>query len=482
MTSRHVTSAPARQPRRAAPMALAALLTLAACAVTTPPAPDAPHSPAAWLMADAGPNARLDAPWWQPLGDATLSALIDDALARNRDVARAAVRLQQAEAQARRSAQDRWPTVTGGASAGVQRPLQRSGPDAVVINGVSVPLPDASGTSTNSGTSLTATWELDLWGRVAASIAAAEQAVRISEVDRETARWLITTQVAEQYWRIAMADRKLPLAAAASTDAAASLKATALQFEVGKLKALDVARAEAALAEARQREAQLATQRRAALFALALLLDRPVAAMEVPEARLPASEPDAFNAGPPAAVLDRRPDLRSARLALDAALLKARITEASRYPPVQLSASLGAGGASLGQWLANPVAGLGLALSLPMLDAARQRADQDLAALQVKDAAIAFRDGVAKALADVEAQFNQRRQLDQDRAVALDKQRTARAALEVARRRHAAGADALQKVREAEQALRDADAALVELQLSRWLNLVAIHKALGGPV
>lgn len=482
MASRLVTPAPARQRRVAAPTVLAAVLALAACAVTAPPAPEAPPAPAGWQMADAGPNARLDAPWWLALGDATLTALIDEALARNHDVARAAVRIQQAQVQANRTAQDRWPTVTGGASAGVQRPLQRTGPDAVVINGVSVPLPDAGGTTTNSGTSLGATWELDLWGRVAASLAVADQAVRVSEADRDTARWLITAQVAEQYWRVAAADGKLPLAAAASADAVATLKTTVLQFEVGRLKLLDVARAGAALHEARQREAQLASQRRAALFALALLLDRPAAAMEVPNARLPTADPDGFTAGPPAAVLDRRPDLRSARLTLDAALLKARVTEANRYPPVQLSASLGAGGASLGQWLANPVAGLGLAVSVPMLDAARQRADGELAALQVKDASIAFRDSVAKALVDVEAQFNQRRQLDHDREVAKEKQRTARTALEVARLRHAAGADALQKVREAEQALRDTDLALLDLQLSRWLNLVAIHKALGGPV
>lgn len=461
--------------------ATAALLT--ACTMPTRHSlPTMPPLPAQWDAGQGMSSTTELSPWWLAAGDDQLSALITEALARNRDVARSVLRLRQAGLATRRSEQDQWPQPSLGLSAGAQRPLQNTGPSSVVINGVSVPLPASSGTSTNAGLSLSASYELDLWGRVADSVTAADHSARASAADLDAARWLLTTQVAEQYWTLAASDAKRPLLQAQITDAQASLAAAQLRVDQGKARPLEADRASAALADARLRLQALDTQRSTAQRALAVLLDVPPQQYAVPAAQLPAADPAELPAATPTAVLDRRPDLRSARHALDAALAKLNIAEANRYPTVRLSATLGSGGNGLGQWLSNPVGSLGAALALPMVDWERLRIERNTAQLQLDDAAVAFRDSLYRALAEVDNQLAQRQQLQAELPNVRDNLAQADKALAVARLRHAAGADALQTVRDADQARRDAQAALLDLRLKAWLNQLAVHKALGGPL
>jgi len=468
------------------PLMAATVLALGACAAPPQSATGRPEIPRDWWQAPGTADARLDAPWWRPLGDPLLAALIEEALQRNTDATRAALRVRQARLILEQADRDRGPTYSASVNAGAQKPLQRGGPDAVVINGVSVPLPANDRLTTNAGASLVASWEPDLWGRLADAAAVARTGIALAESDRDTARWLVTTNVAEQVWRIAVVDAKVPAARAGVADAQADLDAMRLRLAEGKARAGEVTLAEVSLVEARQREATLQAQRRTALLALAPLLDRPAGEIEArwrdAVFRLPEAEPTSLGAGVPAAVLDRRPDVRGKRLALDAALLKARIAENRRYPAVQLSAALSSGGTPLSQWLANPVASLGAMLVLPMVQDARLRNERDQALLQAQDAELAFRDSVVRSLAEVESQFSQRRQLDTDWEAARQRLARDRTALEVARVRHAAGADGLDKVRAAARTLRETESALIDLAFSRWMNLMTLHKALGGPV
>jgi len=443
-----------------------------------------PAVPAAWQQAGGaaadGPVER--GPWWTVLGDPTLDALIDEALARNREVARSALRLQQAVLQARiENLNAGWrPAASVGANA--QQALDAgAGPGSVLINGVSVPVPSGPRLATSVGASVTASYEVDLWARLAAAAAAADRVAEAARADVETARWLLTTQVAESYWTMAAADAKAQLAQAGERDAVASLAAMQLRLDEGKARRADVDRMVQALAEARLKLRTLATQREQAAQTLALLLDRPQA-MPLAAARLPAQDPPQWHTGPPASVLDQRPDLRSARLALDAALLRVNVAEANRYPQLTLSAAASTGGEKLTQVLSNPFVNLSAALALPLVDWRRLQVQRDLALVQLDEAALGFRDGLYKALVEVENQFAQRRQIAAETTQAREKIVMAQRTLAAARLRHAQGADALQVVRDTAQFERDAQVALVDLRLKAWLNLLALHKALGSPL
>ena len=196
---------------------------------------------------------------------------------------------------------------------------------------------------------------------------------------------------------------------------------------------------------------------------------------------LPAIPPEA--AGPaPATVLDRRPELRSARINLDSALLKLHIAQANRYPTFSLSATVNSGGNALHQWLSNPVGSLSLGLALPMLDWQRLKDDQDIAKLQLQDVAIQFKDSLHKALQEVDKQLVERRQSRADLAQGRAKLALADRALTLAQTRHAQGAEALQTVRDAQTSQREAAISLLDLRAKAWLGQTALQKALGGPV
>lgn len=471
------------RPRRPILLGMLAATAMAACSTQPQLAPPPmPPMPAAWQHAATDPDAPdARGPWWAALGDPVLNALIDEALARNRDIARSALRLQQAALQARIEALNAgWrPGASVGANA--QQALDAGGSGSVLINGVSVAVPSSPRLATSAGASVTASYEVDLWSRLAASVAAADRAVEAARADVETARWLLTTQVANLYWTLGAVDAKRELARAGMTDSEAGVAAMQLRYGEGKARRADVDRTVQALDDARLKLRTLATQREQATQALALLLDRPDA-VPVAAARLPSQDPPDWRTGPPAGLLDQRPDLRGARLTLDAALLRVKVAEAGRYPQLTLNATASASGEKLSQILSNPIANLSAALALPLVDWHRLQSQRDLALVQLDDAALVFRDSLYKALVEVETQFLQRRQIAAETTQVREKVSVAQRTLATARLRHAQGAEALQTVRDAAQVERDTQAALIDLRLRAWLNLVALHKALGGPL
>lgn len=438
---------------------------LAGCAGWAPPAarPAPPAAPDSWRH---GPVDTAAAPTsaWPGLQDSVLDGLAAQAQARNRDVARAAVRLQQAGVLAERATLDRWPVASASAGATVARALD-----------------DAQAPSLRSSSAgATLAWEPDLWGRLARQGQAAAAAASASEADLAAARWLLATQVAEPYWTLGLVAAKQALAAEAEADAKASLAALQLRVAVGKERENAVDRAQAALRDAQLRRTQLQAQAAQASVQLALLLDESPQHWQPPAARLPDSLPERPALAPPAAVLDRRPDLRRARAALQESLLRADIAAANLYPRLTLSLGVSSGGPSLRDVLANPLGSLGLALALPVLDAPRLRADSRVAALQAQEQQLVFRDTLFRALGEVETLLLQREQLVAEADAATLRHAHAGRALDVATRRVEAGADAPQALRDARQARRDTEAALLDLRLKAWLNQVALAKALGG--
>ena len=468
---------------------LAAMVAMLLGGCTLPPrheAPPLPRIPAQWSQVEAVAGAADGAParpWWLAIGDERLTELINLALRTNRDVARTASLWQQAVVQTRISELDSWPQPSLELNGDAQRSLNASGGvEAIVINGVSVPVPSAPTVSKSFGGAASLSYEIDLWSRISLNQAQAQNNAAAAAADIEAARWLVTTKVAEQYWTLASLDAKVDLAQDSVVDAQNSLAAAHLQLDVGKVRLADVDKANVALQAARTQIVALETQRQSAVQSLALWLDVPPEQFAAPAASLPVQDPSLAPTTSPANVLDRRPDLRSARLKLDAALRAVDIAEADRYPQLTLSANVGSGGDALARILSNPVGTLGASLAIPLVDWSRMQARRDLVSLQLDEAAIAFRDTLYRAFAEVESAFTQRRQVAAELRAARSKERVAEAAAVAARLRYDSGADPMQAVRDAAQAQRDAAAALIDVRLRGWLNRIAIDKALGGPI
>ena len=458
----------------------ACVWSLAACSTTVHVPPQAQvELPAAFKNVPLTPlrlSRSLQAPpgWWHALQDPVLNGWTDVALTRNRDLVRSALRLQQASLMAGRAELDAWPKVSGNLGASAQQsltPALRSATDML-----------AGRLSTGATGGLSSSYEVDLWGRVSQNTALAQQDAAIARADLLAARWLLTTQVAEQYWTLAAIDAKAPMMALAIEDARANLAATQLKLTVGKARLADEHKALATLSDAQQRQQALSLQRDNALRIMALLLDEAPQDFKLTQASLPEHLPPEPADWPVASVLDRIPAVQRARIALDQSLTKLKIAQSNLYPQLSLSAGLSGSGSHWRQLLSNPFGSLGLGLALPMFDWKRLGVERDSARLGLDVAAMDFRDALFKALAEVDNQYNLRLQWQAEAQLQQEKTSHAQTALAVAQLRHAQGAEPLQTVRDAQGSLRELHLSALDTRLKAWLNQVAIHKAWGGPL
>lgn len=465
---------------------LAALALLTACSSAPTQVDTRLDLPPRWKavpeMREPIPGHQADAaPWWRDTQDPVLQQWIEKALDRNRDLVRSALRLQQAHLQAQRSTLEARPRLSGGLGISTSQALgELGGSGRTTVNGVSVPV--EVGVRPSLSASLSASYEFDLWGRVALNRELALTDVDMAQAELEAARWLLSAQVAEQYWTMAAIDAKTEMLQQALPDAQAALDAARLRLSLGKVRAGDEQRAHLALRELQGRLESLNRQREGSRLTLSLLFDEPPQQLELLQARLPAHQPAQPRSWPVASVLDRLPTLRRARSALDAALIKLQIAQSNRYPQLSLSMGLSTSGEQLRQWLTNPLGSLGLSLGLPALDGKRLAIERSSAQLSLETAVVDFREAVFKALAEVERQYAQRSQWQADVQALEDRLRQAQHQLRVARLRHEVGADALQTVRDAAAAVRDVEMAAIDVHLQAWINQTAIFKAWGGPL
>ncbi|RZJ62477.1 MAG: efflux transporter outer membrane subunit [Acidovorax sp.] len=455
------------------PLALALLLAGCAGTRTAYQAPAA-TVPAVWQQqpAPASVAAQLPDQWWRQFDDPALSQVVESALARNNDLAAAALRVRQAQLQAGITAAGLGPIVAGRLSSGASRRLE--GGDNSTVR--------------SSGASLSVSYEVDLWGRVASTRDAAEWAARATAEDREAAAQALAGTSAGLYWQLAYLNQRVASGGDSLAYAQRTQELVRAQYDAGSVSALELREAEQTVASQRAALAQLEQQRVETRNAIAVLMNAapgaatlagvlPAEPQRLPEAALPA-----VAAGAPAELLARRPDLRAAEARLRNVLASGDATRASYYPALSLTGDLGTSSTSLLRLLSNPVATLGAGLSLPFLRAQEMRLSGQLAAAQYEEAVTNFRQTLYTALADVENALSARTQLlrqGEQLALQLTAAREAERLYEV---RYRAGATGLRTWLDAQQRRRTAELAVQENQLAQLNALAALYRVLGGAV
>lgn len=451
---------------RATPSALLGSLLLCGCAsfTRTPYAPPSVPLPARYEHAPVQQtDVVLDSQWWRRFNDPALDALVDLAIARNPDLAAAAVRVRRATLQARRAGVALLPIPGGSASTSLSRPL--SG--------------DLGETSKASEGSVSVAWEVDLFGRLGAERDAAWFEANATAEDREAVRLSLIGTTANLYWQIAFANERLLAAEQSLAYAQRTRSLVATQYRAGAVSGLERREIEQLVAAQEAAISQLRQVRTEAREALRVLLDgAPPPAVEpllLTRKALPRVAP-----GLPADLLGRRPDLRAAELRLRRTLASGDATRLSYYPALSLTGSLGGSSAALLNVLANPVATLGAGLSLPFLNAGAMRLDTQIARTQFEEAVILFRKGLYTALAEVENALSARTNLAAQGAAL---QRSHDAAVEAERLtevRYRAGAVPLRTWLDAQERHRQTEIDLSANRLARLQNQIALNQALGG--
>ncbi len=424
--------------------------------------PDLPVEPG-WQQHTSGVPASRTGPWWNDFGDAELSALVEQVLAANGDLAAAGIRLRQARMSADLAASQLFPAFGAGASIGASLPL------------------DGGSVSENSSASLDASWEVDLFGRLDAEQDAARWEARASEQDLAATRLSLIGTTVSTWWQLAYANERISLAGQSLAYARKTLELVGVQHEAGAVSRLEVREAEQTVASQEASLTQLEQSRIETRNALAALLGRQV--YHGPERlSLPRDELPAVDAGAPAELLARRPDLAASELRLRGSLANADATAASYYPHLSLTGALGTASGNLLSLLSNPVATLGAALSVPTLDPDRIRLGTGIARADYEAAVEQFRQDFYEALRDTANALSAREQYIRQ-ADALDRTLAAASdAAELYGRQYSAGAVALRSWLDAVERQRSAETGVIENQLNQLNAQVALYQALGGDV
>jgi NodT family efflux transporter outer membrane factor (OMF) lipoprotein len=433
-------------------------------------------SPAALGAERAFAGARADWPgqgWWRVYGDPQLDLLIDEAMAGSPDVAAAAARVRVAEAAAEQSGASLRPQLGLEASAGAQKQSYNLGvPRQFVPKGVF----DTGRIAANFS------FDLDLWGRNRAALAAATTEAQATAVDAEQSALLLSTAVASAYADLA---RQY-----AARDVA--LQAAAVRGETADLTSRRVANGLDTLGEQRQAEARVPAARAevAALDEAIALTRNRIAALvgKGPDRGLAIERPKVATAPgglPENLALDligRRPDIVAARLRTEAAASRIKVARADFYPNVNLSAVIGLQSFGLDQLInsGSTFGSAGPAISLPIFQGGRLEGAYRGARAQYEEAVARYDGALVQALREVADAAASLRSLD----VQLAEQRRAVAAAEqaarIARIRYQGGLANQLTALQADDTLLGLRRQLVDLDARRFTLDVSLVRALGG--
>jgi outer membrane protein, multidrug efflux system len=465
--------------------ALLIALLLGGCAAVGPnyTAPDAPM-PARFARAPQISTPTADAAgdismWWQRFGDPELTALVERGLRQNLDLELAVARIDTARArlgQARAAAQ---PTIALNASATGQR-LSTADPQ----NQGAVFAPSFDRNQAVLRTSLDASWELDLFGRVRRSKEAARARLDAATADAAAVRISVAASIAEQYWLIRDFETRIAHGAARVDAQAKIVQSARAQHCRGLTDGSPLAQAQAQLNDDESAVARLRGDAAIALEALALLLDTKADALTATFATRVVAPPmlAAVDPGMPLSLLRRRPDVLKAERELAAANAEIGVAMADYYPTISFGTAIGVAAAKPGDLVSGrAVTGsFGPRLSWNLLNFGRIDAEVATAKGLRREALITFRRRVAVAASEVETQLAARASIVAQIAqatAALDQQQKI---LKIAEERYAKGLTNYDPVARAtrERITRESDMNILQRQDA--VALIALYKALGG--
>jgi outer membrane protein, multidrug efflux system len=453
--------------RKARGIVLIGAIALSACALNPPPPP-------AELRAQAIPNVETPPQWTVQRGvaapavngwlasfnDPVLDSLVREAIAYNSDLRVAAARVEIAAGYVRLSGSTLYPQVNA---------LARGGGK---MSG------DSSGLR---GGGVTATWELDLWGRVRASQKGAESTYDSAALDAAFARQSIAGQTAKAWFLATEASLQLAIARDTMFASDRLLGFARDRQRVGKGDEYEIATSQASLDTYRDIVAQLELARQQALRALETLLGRyPATAIEVP-ARF-AAMPPPVPLGLPSELLERRPDVVAAERRVAAAFYGVEEAKAARLPRISLTASLTSVSSELFvlQERNNPLLSLGASLLAPIFLGGALQAQVDIRAGEQAQVVADYGRVAIRAFGEVENALSAGFALDErttilGRAIAENER-----ALELSQIRYRVGSGDLRAVSQQQLALYSARSALVRVEAERRVQRVNLHLALGG--
>jgi NodT family efflux transporter outer membrane factor (OMF) lipoprotein len=445
---------------------LAAIVSVTGCATTSPMLQPSIVMAQRYDEPTSASAAAVAPDWWQRFGSPELQSLVDAALAGSPDLAMAMERVRQAEAQVAIAGASLFPTLDLGF--GTSR--KASGGDA------------GSRTTDASSTTLSVSYEVDVWGRNAAGVRGANDALRGSMYDRDAARLTLVSGVATGYFQLLSLRSRLALARDSLEIAERVQALVATRARNGVATQLDVERQDATVLAQRAALLPLERQERQTLAALAVLIGRTPQGFDVAAAEIDTLQVPVIDPGLPAELLVRRPDIASAEARLAGANADLGAARAALLPRIQLTGAAGVSSAALMTIVGGPGSAVSLALSVlqPIFDGGRLRGQVRVAESVERELVESYRKTILTALGEVESALVAASRVAQQETLQAEVLAKARNAQRLAEVRYREGADDLLTVLDAQRSLFDAQDRLAQLRLERLEAAIDLSKALGG--
>ena len=435
-----------------------------------PPGADTARVPFAYDTAPAGASGdtAVALRWLDLVQDSVLRQLVDTALQDNRDVRTAVAAIDEFRARYRATRGALLPELTGNGEAGRNE----------LVFGT-------FGAQTFDVYRATAdlSWELDLLGRVRRSTQAARADLTVRQEDRRALELSLISDVATGYVDLREADRNLEIARRTLASRQLTLALARQRLEQGLISELDVRQFEAEVASPAASVADFERQVAQQENALSVLVGRNPGAIARGHsltdlvARIPVP------AGVPSALLEHRPDVRSAEAALRAATARIGVAEAARLPTFIISGQYGTQSTEFSKWFGSgtKIWQAFAGVSVPLFTQGRPGGEQvNVARARAEQARSQYEQIVLVAVRQVEDALVALRTA-QDRAAAQQRQVVAlRRALELANMRYQNGVSSYLDVLDAQRGLFSAELSLTQAERDQLVAAVQLYKAVGA--
>lgn len=444
---------------------LVASLLLGACSFSDVQRPDINYADSYGVMS-ADVNTQVDTNWWLAFNSSPLNSLMQAAQTQSPDLLMLSERVHQAELQMRIANASLFPSLSASASSGESRSKNSGGTNT-------------RGESTRAGVSVS--YEVDLWGGMAAERAAARAGFNATRFDQDSAALSIKAAIASGWFqwlalqeRIATAQKNIAIAERVQ-------KIVDARYNNGAATAADVAQQKTNLLSQQGSLLPLELQARQTQSALAILLGKTPQEFSLTLDNLLAINVPVIAPGTPADLVTRRPDLAASEAHLIAGNANIHAARTALLPGISLGANAGKSASEL--FSLNPAtqtSGWTLSLAQTLFNGGRLVNQKRLTETRRAELVLQYHKAILTALQEVDtalatADSSARQEVNQEAIVA-----NAERSLQLIEARYKAGTDDLLSLLDAQRSLFQAKDSLVQQRLARLNAAVDLYKSLGG--
>ncbi len=429
------------------------------------------ETPQSWRFEEKETQDLVNTAWWEQFNDPVLNELLDIAIRQNRDIKIAAARVEEFRGRYTVARAPLFPQVAAGAAPGRERASELA----------AAPLLDTQNPASLYQPAFSASWEIDLWGKLRRGTEAAHANLLSSEEGRRSVILSLVSSVTAAYVNLRDLDRQLEIARNTTKSREETYKIFVLRFQGGLISDLELYQVkslyEQALATIPVIEKAIAQQE----DALNVLLGRNPGAVKrgnsIEQLNLPA-----IPEGLPSALLERRPDIRQAEQDLVSANAQIGVARAMYFPDISLTGMFGWESTKLSNLFTGPARmwSWTVPVAQPIFTAGAIAGQVKMAGAVRDQALLQYRNVIQNAFRDMEDALADQRHTTEQFEAQVRQVETLRHYVKVARLRYDNGYTSYIEVLDAERSLFDAELSFAQTQGVLRQAFINIYKAMGG--